>query len=229
MQKYINTITCEDSLEVMRGLPDKCIDLILTDPPYNQAMNGGGNIAKKYDYRKKKLKEMSNFNPEEFLKIVKPKLKYFHAYIWTSKGLLNDYIKFAQKNNYNWDILVWVKNNPIPAYNNSYLSDLEFCMFIREKGKCYFNSKLGYNHYRKGMIDNVSKNTFGHPTQKYSWMIEKMLKTSSKKGDLVLDPFAGSHTTARACKDLGRNFISIEKEKKYCLIGEERLRQEVLF
>jgi site-specific DNA-methyltransferase (adenine-specific) len=55
------------------------------------------------------------------------------------------------------------------------------------------------------------------------------LENYSKEGDFVLDPFLGSGTTARACKDLGRKWIGCEIEQKYCDIAVKRLAQEVLF
>ena len=224
-----NVVVHGDCLEVMNKIPDGSIDLLYTDPPYQQALSVGGSIAKKFDYRREDLKKISSFSPKEFLDAVKPKMKLFHAYIWTSKNIIKDYIEFAESNSYNWDLLVWAKRNPVPAFNNSYMSDLEFCVFIREKGGCFFDSTLGYENYKKCMIDNVADNKNGHPTQKYEWMVAKMIRTSSQKGDLIFDPFGGSFTTARACKTLGRDFISCELEEKYCAIGEERLKQENLF
>ena len=161
------------------------------------------------------------------MELVKPKLKNFHAYIWTSKGLLREYLNWIKENNFNFDILVWVKNNPIPAYNNKYLSDLEYCLFIRDKN-CHWTSGLGYGKYKKAMIDNVANNTVGHPTQKHLWMVKKMIEVSTKKGDLVFDPFMGSGTTILACKELKRNYIGIELETKYFEMAQSRLRQDVL-
>lgn len=63
----------------------------------------------------------------------------------------------------------------------------------------------------------------GHITPKPVEMIKNIIKHSSNKGDLVLDCFGGSGTTAIACKELGRNFILIEKEEKYCKLSRERL------
>ena len=68
-----------------------------------------------------------------------------------------------------------------------------------------------------------------HPTQKPVELMRWILENYSKPTDLICDPFMGSWTTARACKDLGRNFIGFELEEDYCKIGEERLRQQNLF
>ena len=226
-QDYINKVIQGDCLEFMKQMPDNSIDLLCTDPPYNQSFAGKGSLAKKYEYRKKEIKNISNFNPKDFLKIVKPKLKIFNAYIWTSKNLLKDYIQFAEDNKYNWNLLIWNKRNPIPAYNNTYLPDVEYCIFIRQTG-AHWTHKLGYECYRKVMNANVAKNEQGHPTQKHQWMIAKMIKISSKETDIILDPFLGSGTTAVAAQALGRNFIGIEISEKYCEIAKQRLRQKTL-
>lgn len=223
----INSINLGDCLELIKQIPDKSIDLLYTDPPYEQHFAGGGNLGKRFEYRKKQMQELSSFDPIPFLEAVKPKLKNFHAYIWTSKGLLNTYLNWVEKNDFNFNILVWVKNNPIPAYNNTYLSDLEYCLFIRDE-HCHWTSGLGYEKYRKAMIDNVANNTVGHPTQKHLWMVKKAIEVSSKENDLILDPFVGSGTTLLACKELKRNFIGIEINEKYAEMAQNRLRQDNL-
>ena len=63
-----------------------------------------------------------------------------------------------------------------------------------------------------------------HPTQKPLKLIKKLIEISSKENDIVLDPFFGLGTTAVACKELGRRFIGIELESKYCKAAEERLK-----
>jgi len=75
----------------------------------------------------------------------------------------------------------------------------------------------------------IGKKESAHPTEKPRSIIQKYIQVSSNPNDLILDPFLGSGTTARACKDLGRNFIGFELSEKYCAIADGRLRQEVLF
>jgi site-specific DNA-methyltransferase (adenine-specific) len=63
-----------------------------------------------------------------------------------------------------------------------------------------------------------------HPTQKSEKLLAKLLLASSEKGDLVLDPFLGSGTTAVVCKKLGRRFIGIERDRRYCALALKRLK-----
>lgn len=67
-----------------------------------------------------------------------------------------------------------------------------------------------------------------HPTQKPLNLIEYLVQTYSKENDVVLDPYLGSGTTARACKNLGREYIGIELNAEYVKVAEDRLKQEVL-
>ena len=67
-----------------------------------------------------------------------------------------------------------------------------------------------------------------HPTQKPIQLLERILLEFTDEGDVVLDPYLGSGSTAIACKKLGRNFIGIEISSKYCRIAEDRLRQDIL-
>ena len=85
-----------------------------------------------------------------------------------------------------------------------------------------------------GVSDDVwltpksEKRRLGHPTQKPEKLFRRMIKASSNEGDVVLDIFMGSGTTAFACKSLKRKFIGFEIDKKYCDIINKRLQQEVL-
>jgi site-specific DNA-methyltransferase (adenine-specific) len=66
-----------------------------------------------------------------------------------------------------------------------------------------------------------------HPTQKPLFLIQKLIELVTNPGDLVLDPFAGSGTTALACKELNRNYICIEKEREYVDIIHQRLNTPI--
>ena len=227
----LNKIYLGDCLEVIKEFPDKSIDLLLTDPPYSISLNGGGSIKKKIDYRRGSLLGIGsnpNFTLIPFLEVVRPKLKRFHAYIWMSKDTLPETLNWIIKNKFMWNILIWSKINPVPAYNNTYLSDIEYCVFIREKGGCHWTKNLSYETYKKVMVDSV-QSLPGHPTPKPLWMMEKLIAVSSKEGDIILDPYAGSGTTLIAAKNSKRNFIGIEINAEYKKYAEDRLRQEILF
>lgn len=127
------------------------------------------------------------------------------------------YINWAVKNGYGYDILVMSKSNPMPIFNNHHLSDLEYIVFIRSSG-AFFNSKLdSFDNYRKHynvVVGNGGKKN-EHPAKKPVELIKRFVRVSSKNGDVVLDPFMGSGTTGVACKELGREFVGCEQDKKY--------------
>ena len=218
-----------DCLELMKDIPDKSINLIVTDPPYKFENQGGGFYAKNKSTKRVYLDSLKNincceFNPYEFLNILKPKLEKFYGYFFCNKTLIEDYIKFARDNKYNFDVLVMAKSNPIPSFNNHHLSDLEYIILIREKGT-YFSKHKEIDDFRKYYLTSCKKGL--HPAEKPVELLERFIKVSSKENDIVLDPFMGSGSTGVACKQLNRNFIGIELDEKYFNIAKERINNTV--
>lgn len=225
-----------DCLEVLKDLPDNSIDLIVTDPPYKFEHPGGGFTAKgnptnsvahnEFEYRsfRANLKKLNccEFEPIEFLNAVKQKMKKFYGYFFCNKSLVSDYIQFAKDNNYQYDILVMAKSNPIPAYNNHHLCDLEYIVMIRDKGT-YFSKHKDINDYRKFFLTSCKKGI--HPAEKPIELIQRFIKVSSQEGDTVLDCFMGSGTTGVACAQLNRSFIGIEVDPKYFDIAKQRIME----
>jgi len=224
----INQVWNVDCSEAMKLIPDKSIDMILTDPPYKIQFVGKGSLAKKFDYRKNDINGIGsniNFDLIPFLNIMKPKLKKMNMYVWMAKQSIPEVIDWIRKNNFFWDLLIWGKNNPLPAYNFKYLSDIEYCFFIKESGM-HWTKGLRYEMYKKVMIDNL-QSIKGHPTPKPLWMMKKSIMVSSKQNDIILDPFFGSGTTGMACKILNRRFIGMEIIPKYCQLAETRLKNTI--
>lgn len=227
LKQFKNKILNMDCYDFLKELPDKSIDLVLTDPPYqfiDQNLKGGGFMKKENKSHLEEVKNIFglNFNPKVLLNQCKRVLKTFNLYIFTNKNLLADYLNFAIENNFSYDILIWQKPNPIPCFNNHYLSDKEYCIFIREKG-AYFNSNLKYEKYFTIFDYPVGKKETKHPNEKPINLIKKILEISTKENDLILDCFSGSGTTAIACQDMKRRFICIEKDKNYFEKSNKRL------
>jgi site-specific DNA-methyltransferase (adenine-specific) len=93
-----------------------------------------------------------------------------------------------------------------------------------------FNSSkaLPYTDVWNHRTVNAAATDGKHPAQKPLTIMADIVDLSSRRGDTVLDPFAGSGTTLRAAKDLGRKAIGIEIDERYCEIAAKRLGQEVL-
>ncbi len=85
--------------------------------------------------------------------------------------------------------------------------------------------KYATNILRVPSLKGSSKEKVGHPSQKPIKLIEMLVQSATREGDLVLDPFLGSGTTALVCQNLNRNFTGIEIEQKYIEITESRLQK----
>lgn len=127
-----NYIQCGDCQELLKNIPDKSIDLIVTDPPYEIATSGAG-LYKQAD--KQYVKELNSikdgFAPEILDELCRV-MKKINIYIWCSQKqiiTLLDY--FVKQKKCNWNLLCWHKSNPIPACGNKYLTDTEYCLFFR--------------------------------------------------------------------------------------------------
>lgn len=225
----IKNINC---LEGLKDMEDNSVDLIITDPPYEfvtKKPRGGGFMS---TTNIKHIKELNKsfgmtYEPIIFLNEYKRVLKKFNLYIFTNKNLLFEYLKFANDNGYIFDILLWLKPNPVPTFNGHYLPDKEYIIYIKEKGAT-FNSKLGYKNYFTYYSKPIGKREFNHPTVKDVDFIKKCIMVSSNEGDVVMDGYMGSGTTALACKQTNRDCIGFEINKEYCDICNERLSQKTL-
>ncbi|MBQ2622358.1 MAG: hypothetical protein IJF84_13545 [Thermoguttaceae bacterium] len=217
-----------DCMEIIKEVPDCCIDLIVTDPPYKFENQGGGFYARNESTRRQYLDSLKQikcceFEPRLFLESVQAKMKKFYGYFFCNKSLVDEYIRFAKERNYQYDILVMAKHNPIPAYNNHHLSDLEYIVMMRERGT-YFSKHKCMDDYRKFYLTRCKKGI--HPAEKPIELVQRFIRVSSQQGDTILDCFMGSGTTGVACVKEGRNFIGIEINESYYRIAESRIANE---
>lgn len=200
-----------DYRELLSTIPDKSINLLLTDPPYNK-LRVTNSCNDKLDSYLNSIEDLNlhNFDVLEFLNLVAPKMKYFHSYIFSNLSSLSTYIKWIEDRKYHWNLLIMAKRNPVPvSKKNKYLSDKEYILFIREPNKCYFDNDLPFNLYRSVKSIVIGKRGI-HPTQKPLHIIEELISVSSTPSHLILDPFMGSGTTMQACVNLERNFIGFD-------------------
>lgn len=221
-----------DCYELIKTIPDKSVDLIITDPPYDivggGACGGKNEIATRMKNRYNELcvKGLDKGMDFELLKEFERVCKKVSMYIWCNKTLMFDLIAYYHdREDINMDVLVWGKTNPMPLCNNHFLNDCEYCLYIREKG-VKWNEEATYEVKKKFYTEQVNKEdkkNFKHPTIKPLKIIKNFVINSSRGGALILDPFVGSGTTAVACKELGRNFIGFELNEEYYKIAVDRL------
>ena len=219
-----------DCLELMKDIPDKSIDLIITDPPYefNPKNNGGGGMYNTRHYHKEILSKhggklldigIEDKTLEEFKRI----LKAMNLVIFVNQFQFPQILNWCVKNNYRYTINVWHKTNPIPATNNKYLDDLEFILVIRENGKKMYGNYDTKKRIFTSPINKKDKKLYEHPTVKPVELITKYVINHSLENEIILDPFMGSGTAGVACVNTNRHFIGMELDEKYFNIAKERI------
>ena len=221
MDKWLNQIIEGDCLEVMRELPDKSVDLILTDPPYNASNSKVAFTDKRFNAVNEEWDK--GFQIEPFIAESRRVLKSNGSMlIFCSYHLLGEYLtkvplKLQQ-------IIHWNKSNPFPAIAKVYTPSIEYCLWYVAGSPYTFNKSSAGTDVIKLPICGGHERT-EHPTQKPLYLTEKLITVHSNEGDIILDPFLGSGTTAVASLNTGRFFIGIEKEPKYVEIARQRVEQ----
>jgi len=124
----------------------------------------------------------------------------------------------------NWMLVTWCKSNPTPLVNSNYLPDTEYIFHKWTVGRLFGK----YEDKSRFIMTTSGKSDFDHPTVKPLNVVAKFIRLGTQPGETILDPFAGSCTTGRAAKDLGRQCVCIEREERYCEIGAKRMQQEVM-
>ena len=224
-----------DCLEVMKDIPDKSIDLVVIDPPYDfmskhysfgktyAGAGASGTLSRTYHKELEKSDIITGIN-ENVLKELIRIMKKVNIYIWCSKEQILKYIDFFK--DYNMDLLTWHKTNPVPTCNNKYLSDTEYILFFREKGVKIYGTYETKKKYYVTPTNKEDKKIYKHPTIKPLNIIENLIINSSQENDVVLDCFMGSGTTGAACKKLNRKFIGIEIDENYYEIAKNRIEDK---
>lgn len=208
----IGKVTQADCLDILRELPDKCVDLCLTDPPYGipdklirlgKDRNAGNKFSLLYQ-QKGWDKRPQGDSFKEIMRVSKNQIvcggNYFSQYLPVSSE---------------W--IVWDKECDGMTSVNPELIWTSFNKSIQ-----IFRRGHGLD---KGFM---VKDGFGgvHPTQKPVALMTWILERYSKPTDIVLDAYLGSGTTAVACERLGRRWIGIELDKDYCEIARKRIADE---
>lgn len=125
------------------------------------------------------------------------------------------------------DILIWQKSNPMPRnITRRYVQDLEFAVWAVKSGaKWVFNKPSNTPYLRSIFAHSLvsGKEKLGHPTQKSLKLMKDLIQIHTNPNEIVLDPFMGSGSTGAACLELGREFIGIERDKKFFAMAQKRL------
>lgn len=226
---FLNRVYLGKAEELLKEIPDNIIDLVIIDPDYDISVcHGSGAFGVKKKISFKQIEGISKGFDFAILDELCRVMKKINIYIFCSKKQiipLLDY--FVTKRNCYFDLLPWHKTNPVPTCNNKYLPDTEHCLFFRQQGVPLYGDFYSKRTYYLSQSNKADKKKYGHPTIKPSERIKDFIVNSSKEGEIVLDCFLGSGTTAVAAKELNRNFIGIESVPERVLIAEKRLSETV--
>ena len=218
-----------DCLKRLKEIPSNSIDLIIADPPYdikNTTPGGNSKLANSMRPTNDQIKN-KNLTKGYDLSILHELIrvcKGINIYIFCNKAQLPLYFNyFVNGYNTNFDLIKWVKTNPVPTFFNKYISDTEYCFYARKKGYCNPQSYEDGLTLYSDKLNTIDKNKYMHPTVKPLPLIEKLVRNSSKKGDIILDPFMGTGTTGVACLNHERKFIGMENDLDYFAMSCARM------
>ena len=224
----------DDCLKVLGKIGDDTVDLIVTDPPYNlgefaksraanlQNMRDNFFVAAGWDnVSYDEWKELMNSFFKEAARVSKVGGSLL---MFMSIMKLETIIEMAQQHGFYYKTVgVWHKTNPMPRNMNLHFinSTEPWLYFVYKKKTGTFNNdgKALHDFIETSVTPKREKEYGAHPTQKPLDLIKFFVKTLSNEGDLVIDPFMGSGTSAVAAKELNRNFIGVELDENYYKIA----------
>ncbi len=245
----LNQVITGDSLEVLGQLPDESIDVVFADPPYNLRLEQElwrpnqtlvDAVTEAWDQFDDD-KAYTAFTTA-WLKDCKRVLKK-NGTLWVIGSYHNIYRVGAIMQDLGFWFLndiVWVKTNPMPNFRGVRFTNAHETLLWATRTK---NAHYTFNHHAmKSLNDDMQMRSDwllpvckgperikidgkrAHPTQKPEALLYRVILSSSKAGDVILDPFFGTGTTGVVAKKLGRNWIGIEKDPRYAYIAEQRIR-----
>ncbi len=238
-----------DCIKIMKRLPKNSVDMVFADPPYNLQLSNELLRPDNYSQVKgvdDKWDHFENFGHydkftqawlSEARKILKP-----NGTLWVIGSYHNIFRVGTILQDLGYWILndvIWCKSNPMPNFRGRRFTNAHETLIWCAHQK---NSKYRFNYdAMKGINDGLQMRSDwefpicsgserikiggkkAHPTQKPEALLHRIILASTLAGDTVLDPFFGSGTTGAVAKKLNRQFIGIDREKKYALMAKERI------
>jgi modification methylase len=244
----VGQIIEQDCIEAMKALPDGCIDMIFADPPYNLQLGGdlfrpeGGRVdAVDDDWDKFDTFEAYDTFTRAWLaearRILKP-----NGTLWVIGCYHNIFrVGSALQDAGYWILndIVWRKANPMPNFRGTRFTNAHETLIWASRSE---SSRYTFNYRAmKALNDELQmrsdwvlpicsggervkvEGVKAHPTQKPESLLYRVLLACTNPGDVVLDPFFGTGTTGAVARRLGRQWIGIEREKRYVRVARERI------
>ena len=210
-----------DGIEGAGQLPDKSVDLVLTDPPYG--------ISKEYTCERQVSRRLrkdgtdfimpkGNFgewdgpvSPRDWTQVVLPKVRGWFV-TFCAQAQIGEYCQILEEHKFvAVGTLVWQKTNPVP-FNHKYKPVNAWeALVVGKRPGTKFNGKMVHNVF---LYKSPSPQQRIHSTQKPLPLMERLVELFSSEGDFVFDPFAGSATTVVAARSMGRQVLAYELDRE---------------
>ena len=231
------SLVCDDALSLLKRLPDRYVQLIVTDPPYNldkshSKRQDGMTFDDYLEFSRAWLTEAKRvltttgtiyvFMGVRYISYIYSILErdlgmYFNSWItWYYTQGIGKVRGYSPRHD---DILMFTKDP------KDYYFDLD-AIRVPQKYERKRNNMKGANPGNVWQVPHIhycSKHRQNHPTQKPEALFERMIRASSFEGGIVLDPFVGSGTSMRVCQQLGRNGIGVDINPEYIEMTKKRL------
>lgn len=231
-----------DCTEELKKVPDRTVDLILTDPPYNLGnfmINRSTNLSRMREnffadagWDNLEFDEWKNCMDAFFSAAARVIAVGGSMVIFMSIIKVETIIELAEKHGFYYKTTgIWHKLNPMPRNMNlHFVNSTEAWIYFTYKTKTgTFNNdnKIVHDFIELPVVSNGEKKAGKHPTQKPIALLEHFITLLSNEGDLVVDPFMGSGSTGVACKKNNRNFVGIELDLGYYEIAKRRIEEMI--
>ncbi|SJM46549.1 Modification methylase [Brevundimonas diminuta 3F5N] len=240
-----------DCIEVLKGLPDKSVDMVFADPPYNLQL--GGDLLRpdnsKVDAVDDDWDKFDSFAAYDaftraWLGECRRVLKD-EGSLWVIGSYHNIFRLGAAMQDLGFWVLndiIWRKSNPMPNFKGTRFTNAHETLIWAAKSREQKRYTFNYDALKAFNEDTQMRSDWtlalctggerlkdengdkAHPTQKPEALLHRVLLSASRVGDVVLDPFFGTGTTGAAAKRLGRHFIGIERDETYAKLAEKRIK-----
>lgn len=215
-------------------VPNKSIDLVLTDPPYLFVPGGGKNprfnLGKMAcgSYLNEHMSGFGEEQIEELLNALKPKFKKtYNAYFFCSELQLVFYLRWAFEHKLRYNVLIWDRQNRMLLSQKFFRSNIDYIVRIYGSGQSLHEPTVSDGIDKIELYSKIKSMPQGdeteHETEKPVQLLKDFINLSSNEGDVVLDPFIGSGSTVVACLETKRHYIGFEINKQIYEMAQARI------